>query len=210
MSTFLELQTEVFARGFDYLNDGAAGTTRIKRWINDAYHELCEEADWGFLEADQTGTAPVITTDMRSILSVVDTTSKTELPFVDRRTLADTYADLTTTGTPRFYYIEEGRIVRTYPVGGSLSVHYLKFPADLSANGDTPVVPARYHGLIVDGAVRRALLDRDNPEEAQAVEQHRQVGLAQMKRTLIGQARRAPGRTVFGNNVVPHEPVEAK
>lgn len=210
MATFLELQTEMLARGFDYLNDsGGPGTTRYKRWINDAYHELCEEADWPFLEADSSGASPLTIADMRSVMTVIDTVSGLELPFIDRRELADLYGVLTTTGTPRYYYIDSGSIIRTYPVGGTLSVRYLKFPTDLSADGNTPVVPARYHSLIVDGAVRRGLMDRDNPEEAQAVEQHRQIGVAEMRRVLLGQAKRAPGRTVFGQNVVP-QPVEAK
>jgi hypothetical protein len=186
--TFAQLRTEFFARGFDYLNDGGAGLDRVKRWVNEAMHELCEEADWPFLELTTSGAAPLSITDLRKILSVYNSTKALPLQWVPRHHLVATYGDLQTAGTPRFYYID-ANTVRVYPTAtDTLAVRYVRVPADLSADSDTPLVPARYRNLIVDGAVCRALYDANQFEQAAAVEQHRQRQLAWMKRAELREA----------------------
>lgn len=193
MSTFLELQTEFYARGFNDLQSDAAGTTRVKAWINEAYHEICDEEDWSFLEADSTGAAPLTISDLRKVCSVVNTTAGQELDLSTREALSDVFGTtLTGTGTPRWYYIDAGTIVRAYPVGGSLAVRYYKVPTSLSADGDEPVVPERFHWLITAGAVRRGYQDRHNPQAAEAVEVERQRGLMVMKKSLLVPARPSP------------------
>ena len=77
---FSGLQTEFFARGFDYLNDAGTGLTRAKRWLNDAYHEICQTADWPFLETSVTAANPQTLTDARKILTVHDATN--HLPLI--------------------------------------------------------------------------------------------------------------------------------
>jgi hypothetical protein len=47
------------------------------------------------------------------------------LDYADRRTLRDYYGDITITGSPSFFFIDNG-VVRTYPVGGTLAVRYYK------------------------------------------------------------------------------------
>ena len=85
--TFQQLLTEFFARGFDYLNDSGAGETRAKQWINQSYQEICGLDDWPFLEATASGGSPLTIADLRTILSLTDTTTNTNLGFIDRRTL---------------------------------------------------------------------------------------------------------------------------
>lgn len=87
------------------------------------------------------------------------------LAWRDRRDLVTAYADLTTTGSPRWFYLDNN-VVRTWPVGGTLSVLYWKAPADLSANGDTPVIPADHQEIILVGAARIAHRSRSNYEAA--------------------------------------------
>lgn len=155
-----QLLTEFYANGFDYLNDGASGATRATRWINQSYQELCALERWPFLEATATGPAPLSVPTLLEVLTVVDTTNtNTTLIEADQVELANT-GDLTSTGTPIFYYITGGTTVSVWPVAtNSLSVRYTAQPSDLAAAGDTPIVPAPYHDIIVLGAVRRALLD---------------------------------------------------
>lgn len=162
--TFTQLQTEFFARGFEYLNDAGAGLTRAKNWINQSYLGLCTRADFPFLFADATGTAPLTITDVRVVLSVYDATQKNPLVAIDRATLISTYKDLTLTGTPLYWYRNSQTQVSVYPAntGSTLNVRYVKRPALLSAGSDAVIVPDEWADLIVDGAVLKGKKDDDD------------------------------------------------
>lgn len=179
---FGELRTEFLARGFDYLS-----TTRADRYINQAYGELCEMERWPFLEKTTTGAAPLTISDLGAVASVLDADRNAKLNYIDRRTLFDIYKDLSTTGEPRWYYIEDGKTLKTYPVGGTLNVRYWIVPAELSGDTDAPVVPTRFHNLIVDLAVRRAYIDSDNFEAAQALQAEADRGMTVMAQSLLAQ-----------------------
>lgn len=161
---FATLQTELSDRGFSYLS-----AARLGQYINVAYHELCDLEEWPFLEATASGAAPLTITDLRTVMSAWNSGANGNLTARDRRGLVDDYRDLTTTGTPRFFYVEDGTILRTYPVGGTLTVRYIKVPADLTGT-DTPLVPSRFHYVIVDIAARRAYVDSDAFDKAQGVQ----------------------------------------
>lgn len=164
--TFSELRTALFRRGFEDLNDAGAGLVEAKRHVNAAYGEVCSEERWPFLLTTATGAAPLTITDIGSVESVRDTgQNSVRLAWRDRRDLTSSYGDLTTTGSPRWFYIENG-VIRTWPVGGTLSVLYYKTPAELSADGDTPLVPSRFQDVIVVGAARKAHAARSNYEAA--------------------------------------------
>lgn len=184
--TFLELQTEFYARGYDYLAQDLAGQTRAKRWLNESYLELCELADWPFLEADITGTAPLTITDLRQILSVRDSTNKTQLWGDDRRTMLDRFEDLTITGTPTQFYLEAS-ILKVYPANtsASLQVRYVAIPTALSVDADKPVIPNQYQYLIIDGAVIRAMKDSDNFNGVAVLRAEYDVGVGRMMQTYL-------------------------
>lgn len=182
-TTFLQLQTELYARGFDYLNDGGAGQTRAKTWTNQAYLELCEEDTWPFLLTTASGAAPLAIADLASILRVTDTVQQQPLDPLPEGVVIDEFTPVTTAGPPIWFYLDD-TTVRTYPVGGTLSVRYYKVPALLVANGDIAVVPDRFANLIVDGAVRRAHNDNDSASEAKQAEDERQRGLALMRQSF--------------------------
>lgn len=183
-TTFLQLQTEFYARGYDYLNDGGVGVTRAKAWINQAYAELCEEDDWPFLITSTSGAAPLTIADLRTIFTVVDTASRVVLTPMPEDELVDNFTTITTTGTPFYFYVDD-LVVKTYPVGGTLTVRYWKIPTLLTANGDIAIVPDRFANLIVDGTVRRAQIDNDNQPGAQIAEGERQRGIDLMRRSLL-------------------------
>lgn len=169
---FAALTTELSDRGFSYLS-----SARLGQYINVAYHELCDLEDWPFLATDTSGASPLTISDIRNVLSVHDSAGNGNLVARDRRDLVESYRDLTTAGTPRFFYLD-GSVLRTYPVGGTLAVRYIKVPADLTGT-DTPLVPARFHYVIVDIAARRAYVDADAFDKAQGVqaEVDRMVGI---------------------------------
>lgn len=182
--TFDDLQTEFYARGYTYLNENAAGQIRAKRWLNLGYSDLLEEADWPFLNATITGTAPLTLTGAREVLSVM-----TRDGALTERSISDLDDDfnLTTPGTASYWYTD-GAQVKTYPVDGQpITVRYSTVPADMVGTSDIPVVPGRYRYLIVDFAVIRALRDRSNYAEADALWQAVQVDLTRMRTALLGQ-----------------------
>lgn len=185
--TFSELQTAVFRRGFEDENDGGAGVTEVKRWLNAAYKEVARAERWPFLAATATGAAPLTISDLGAVESVRDTgQNSVQLAWRDRRSLTHDYSDLTTTGSPRYWYIDNG-VIRTWPVGGTLSVLYYKAPADLSASGDTPLIPTDYQEIIVTGAVKKAHMARQNYEAAGAEQAEYDRMLDEMRSDLLDQ-----------------------
>lgn len=176
------LRTEFLARGFDYLS-----STRADNYLNDAYLlDICEEEDWPFLEATEEGTAPLTIADLRTVEYVVNTTQTTKLTPMKEARLTDEFSpDLTTPGTPNLYYITAGTTVNVYPVSTTdeISVRYWKVPTRLSGTS-TPLLPERFHSLIVDGAVARAYEDSDDYELAQAASTRFLERLEQMRNSL--------------------------
>jgi hypothetical protein len=179
--TLLTLRTEVQARGFDYLTDG-----RVNRFINDAYVRLCNMALWPFREITAIGAAPLTITDLGVLASVIDTSNgNNSLAWRDRRTLVDTFGDLTTAGTATYFYIEDGGTLRTYPVGGTLAVRYWRRAVKLVNDADVSIVPDDYSDVLIDMAVRRAYIDSDNFAAANALKADVDERIGQMMVDLL-------------------------
>jgi hypothetical protein len=189
--TFADLKTELQARGFDYLSDSRQGY-----FLNRSYLETAEEADWPFLEATSSSTAPLTITDLRTIESVINSTQKQKLSPLDRRNLtSEEDTDLTTAGTPSYYYTTDTTTVNVYPANttDTIAVRYWKFPPEMSADTDEPLVPGRFRlASIVDGACMYAYLDSDNFEAAQAMLVLWEQGKARMRDALLNQQHDSP------------------
>ena len=193
--TFADLVTETQARGF------SASSARVGRWVNQAYQDICARADWPFLEADSSGTAPLTISDLRSVLSVTDTTAKNLLTGVDRRILlANVDTDLTTTGTPAYWYQTSRTAVKVYPANttNTIAVHYVKTPATLSGT-DAHLIPAEFEELIVDMATIKAYKDNDNFENAAALSQFANEQIRVMMDTLLDRNHAGPGYIIQTN-----------
>lgn len=162
-TTFTQLQAEAFARGLDYLNDGGAGLTRLKNWLNQSYLALCARAEFPWLITEASGTAPLTIGDLRQVLSVYDSTLKRPLVPIEKSVITNQGIDVTTAGTPLYFYRNSQTVLSVYPAstGSTLTVRYLKKPAALSAGSDTVVVPDEWADLIVDGAVLKGKKDDD-------------------------------------------------
>lgn len=181
-----ELVSEFLARGFDYLSNGKA-----LGYLNDAYLvDICGDQDWSFLEATVTGAAPLTIPEIETIEYIIDTTQERKLLPLDRRLLTDENPTLVETGTPIFYYLTEGKVVNVFPVNttDSLLVKYWRTPARLSGSA-TPLIPERFHSLIIDGAVARAYEDSDDYELAANAETNFQKRLQKMREALLGPFR---------------------
>ena len=185
---FNEMLTEFYARGFDYLHDNGAGTTRAKRWINQAYMDIVEADDWPWAQSSTTGVAPITISDLGTVESATNDTAGAPLVFIDRRSLLDSYTDLTVVGSATYAYLTNGTTVNSYPVStDSLTVRYWKIPVELSSLTDSPLFPARYHYAIIDYACGRAYMDSDNPEMAQAARADGNALVQMMRERLLYQ-----------------------
>lgn len=182
---FEQAQTEVYARGFSFLSQDAAGQLRVQRWINQAYLNLCEMFPWPFLEDTESGSAPLAMPDMRAVLSVTNTVQRNKLRYVDRRTLTDYTSDLTIPGSPSVYYFEDQSLA-VYPVNTDiLDVRYLKVPVELTGNTDPFLVPSRFHDLIVDLSVLRAAKDSHQWETVNALRKETDRAIMEMAASLM-------------------------
>ena len=159
---FSEIVSDFFAHGFDQWNDNSTGLAMVKRWVNTAYSSVCAEEDWPFLETSTDQVAPYTFTDLDKILAVVAKDTTVSLEPVDRRTLERKDVDLAETGTGSYWYME-GDTLKTWPVDtATLSIRYKKLPVDMSADTDVPIIPVRFHDLIVKKACWFAYSNRDS------------------------------------------------
>jgi hypothetical protein len=167
--TFADLQSALFARGFDFMNDAGAGLARAKVFLNLGMH-ICDDAEsWQYLQASTTGTAPVTVSDLGRIESVVDVTNLNPLEFMSRRDVTNRYADLSLTGGfPAFYFVTGGNTVGAFPVTSvTLTVRYTRVAPDMVAGTDVPLMPDRFRMAIVDYAAALAFRESNVPDEAQ-------------------------------------------
>lgn len=191
--TLAEIRTAVQARGFSHI-----GNTELDRWINQAYQELCEEAQWPFLEVSTTGTAPLAIADLRTVLSVSDTTQGTVLEHRDRRDLVELDPEMNETGTPEYFFLSDNT-VSVYPLNttDTIAVRYIEVPDELDDDADVPDVPERYHELIVDGAVIRCYKTSDEWDVANALRVDWEAGVGRMRRAILGRNLANTGRIVI-------------
>ena len=179
---FTELRTELFARGTDYLNEDAQGVARADRWLNQAYNEILNSQAWSFLEAETAASAPPVYIPLLKRVRYVyqPSTDYVLYPVKKEELISGDRADLTTTGTAEWYYVDQGFTVKVFPVDTTpIVVGYIQRSASLSGT-QTPVFDEAYHGLIVDKAMIRAYIDSDNFEAAAALKAEVNEGMAAM------------------------------
>jgi hypothetical protein len=158
VATLLDGRTELSARG--YSRFVSASPSRATVWLNAAKNRFEDYPyDWPWLKTSTTGTAPVTISDLRRVLSVADTTNRTPLEPVNADAITE-YGDtnLALVGPAQAWYLSAETVLTTYPVGsGTLSVRYVKFSPELSADGDAPLIPLRYRSTWIDLAEAEAL-----------------------------------------------------
>ena len=194
------LQAEFRARGFTYLGDTPAGITRMNRWLNQAYLDICEMDDWPFLSRTWTAAAPWTAETnypLGTVEYVRDMTNLQVLNPIDVRDIIQT-ADIAETGTPKYFWFD-GDTVKVWPVATpSLEVRYWYIPAELGA-GESPLIPDRYQYAIIEFACSRAYIDTDNPTLAAICRQEGEKLVDQMRtRLLQRQIQQAEVISTFG------------
>lgn len=185
-----QLVTEFRARGFDYLP-----TSRCENYVNDSYVlDIAEQDDWPWLEKSVESTAPLEIADLSAVRYVIDVTQEAKLVPLKQDRITDDYGvNLALAGNPINYYLEAGDTVKVYPTSKSdmILVAYWKTASRL-LGAETPLVPERFHSLIVDGAVARAYEDSDDYELANAAKDRFNLRLQAMRDSLTDLQHDAP------------------
>lgn len=185
---FTELKTEFFARGFNYLEETAEDVARAERWLNQSYREILNLQAWPFLQATVTGASGAgfaSVPDLRRVRFVTDVSQTSgsqpgrQLVRVSLDDLVAEGEDLTSTGSPDYYYIVSGTQVYAFRLGGTVRVDYFKRVNAMSGT-DTPIFGDDYHNIIVDKAAIKAYRDSDNFEAAAALQQDVDAALSAM------------------------------
>lgn len=164
---------------------------RVGEYINRSYHWMCEYAEWPFLFTTSAGAAPLTVSDLSRVLSVSDSTNAVGLDPSDMDSILNIDPSNATAGAAKYWYLSSSTQVSVWPTNTTptISVHYLKAPTDLAAVTDTPLIPTRYHRIIVDYAQMCAFEDAGNFQAAQALQQKVEQDMVQMtKRLLANQA----------------------
>lgn len=177
------LRTRLRNKGFQYLTD-----TECDTLLNEAYLEICDLADWPFLHATTSGPAPLTITDLGRVLSVQDTGSLRPLRFTTREQIVGCGRNPALAGTPCEYWLDGLTVVATWPVGGTVSVRYVKMPDPLSSTNLTPVIPSRFHDLIVTLAAVKAYGDDSDLADAQNAVGEYTRRIEQMGTALLDQS----------------------
>jgi hypothetical protein len=153
--TFADLKTELADRGLSDLTD-----TRRGFYINAARAELDSLYLWPWRETSVTGTAPVTVSDLAVIEAVTNETQDYQLEVAQWRDLQRDYGDVSTSGSPTFYYTSRPSgdpVVGTYPTNSdTIGIQYWKVTPDVTGV-EEPASPDEAHLLIVDIAQQRAL-----------------------------------------------------
>lgn len=171
-----QLRTSLQTKGWE--TDTATIQTEA---LNAAYRRVVAYKRWPFMEAEGTVTATVgqgnvslaALTTLLSIDSIrlASGTQYPEVSYRDPETVkAALHADRDN-GTPVWwtYYDDQLWLYPRPDLAYTVTVQYILDPPDLSADGDTPIIPAAYHDLLVWGAISDiAFRERDYTGQAVA------------------------------------------
>jgi len=186
--TLEELMKEVFAQGFDDFEGDAEKEARVKRWINQAYQELCLYKDWPFLELEWEGSLPEEFPNLGKVLDVVSVNNRYNLRPADRRELVRFDPTLKgATNIAERWYRTGNEQINVYPLAPSetFTVRYTIVPNELTEASSEPLIPARFQYLIAKGAERQAYMSRDAYAAAELVQGIIKEGKDMMTKALM-------------------------
>lgn len=207
MSTFLELQNEVLAHGFDSNTYRA----RVKNWLNEAQARIARKmqlreqfTSTTITTASGTSTYS-IPTDFVRMNGVVDQSYPLELRYVeDPDDLLVRNENSANTGRPTEYSLtEDGLLLSPEPDAVySLTMNYYSRPTDMDDDGDISTLPADYHDVMVSYALSRAYRSEDDMQMSQFMYQEYLRDLSQLSADKQFEVRDAP-RQVPGTWYTP-------
>jgi len=186
---FLELQQQL-AREMD--DDSITGNSDMKVLLNRAYEDVCNEADWPFLEGGGANQAQTVA-DQKSYSLPSDYKKMVWLSVGDEDSDEDTFyqyvrfSDRKRLTSNRYYLWGGSYYLNPTPTetGTELNLYYLKDVTALSDDADTTLVPDEYDEIVV---TRGAILYKQRDEEYVAAREYMGVYnnlLSKMKQNLL-------------------------
>jgi hypothetical protein len=215
MSTFISLTNELLRRMGEVVLDSTefAGARNIqalaKNAINSSIRELMHSAqEWPFalVTNTQTMTVGTGTYSFPSDLSSVDWESfylkkltaaennPSRLPVLTYVDHLDNYRpneDMTGVGgrgvPVAVYQTQESKFGVTPKPDQAYEIEYKywSFPAALSADTDVAIIPDRFNGVLLDGAMFNMLMFRSNEQGATIFKEKFDTGIRTMRRLLL-------------------------
>lgn len=190
-----EIREEVIANGAENIANDTGGEARLNRWIQQVIRDICDLKPWPFLMATKEGKAPLAVADLAHVEVFADVTNDNLLMPVTIGQLSMADPDLSETGNAEYWYTEDGSTLKVYPANtdATFKAHYRKTPAALADN-ESPIIPADYHDVIVDGVRIKVYKATDNFEAAAEILKDYERRLEAMAHALLhtnyDQARR--------------------
>lgn len=164
--TFADIQDEVITARFN-----AGQRASVKRWINYRYSWVWGHAEWPFKKlgptnlsitaADQTPTPPA---DLHRVIRLWDDLGQ-PVRWLEPERFDLAYESHDYTGRPSDFKVVNGVLTVGPTPDASYTYHitYEKALTELSADGDEPAFPDRYHYLLVMGAISTGLKLENDP-----------------------------------------------
>jgi len=132
--------------------------------------------------------------DIDRIIVVTEANDNTPLEYLDHRELKKTFPDIETDGTPNTYTIEgldssnnwRTRFFPTPDTTINIDFWYYQTITELSADGDTPIFPSKWHEILIWGVLSwYGFLFRDDPVRQGLATSNYNKLLKSMKASLI-------------------------
>lgn len=172
MTTNANLRVKVQQRLGRPTTDAVLTSTILTALVNEALDYLSVEADWEWLEKSETittvnGTQSYsVAADCRRTVSLLNPEG---FP-IPRKPIHEVRMMGTASGTPRMFSpYKNALIVRPIPSGAEAFTHlYIGGETDLSADGDTPLLPAVWDPTLIAKACELAAMREGNSTEAAA------------------------------------------
>lgn len=167
--TFLELQNEVLAYGFD----STMYRARVQRWLNEAQHAAIrrvptrDNQSSGFWTLAAGNNQISLPTGFVRVDSIVRTDDHSPIHPVSAE-WADTLTPAT--GGPSLYWMEFAGIF-VYPTPDqpyTLFMRYVRDPAEMVNDADVPTIPPAHQDILISYAAARAYRAEDDQERAGA------------------------------------------
>lgn len=164
--TVAELIEVVDDHGFDDLK-----LTRKVQVINGALRDVASREAWSVLTtfaslAMVNGVPTSPPTDVQAVLAAHNELG-TRLTFTRLDDLYDMAGTFTQTGPARYYYIDTGGAIKTWPTGSTtLQLHYTRMPAlvtEASAESAIWLPPEFHETVVIPGALAPLYRQTDDP-----------------------------------------------
>ena len=162
-----QARSALASRGFNYLSAG-----EMDLMLNRGRNDFEDYWPWPWLDATQTGPAPLDIADLKHVRKVTNSAGAglwgLEADHVDMAAAA-------TIGAAPYWYLqdiaaEHVNVCLLPATGEIITVDYTRQSPELADVDATPLIPVRYHSMWIDWSVVQAYKDSDNFAAAQALQ----------------------------------------